>query len=326
MNLENLDTVIGFVVVILLLSLVITSVVQLLGMVLRLREKALLWGIGRVITQIGTATQKDAADLAQRVVKHDSINPTRWGSATAIHFDEFIGIVKQLAERSGDQPFAAAAKSVAAAVDAAATPELEALAASVEAELAKLFPQKVALVQDAAARAKAAVRAAAPKVRFWFDTVMDRTTERFVAHTRLVTIAAAVALAGIGRIDSLDLIKQLSQKADVRAKLVQMADPVLKEAGTVLQAAPTAEGDIPRLTEQVKSLEGDLARTSLQIVPTEAFSWAYYGQHALGLLISAFFLALGAPFWFNSLRQLSNLRPIIAGKVDAKDADDSAAA
>jgi hypothetical protein len=34
------------------------------------------------------------------------------------------------------------------------------------------------------------------------------------------------------------------------------------------------------------------------------------------VLISAIHLSLGAPFWFNALRQLANLRPILAGKVD----------
>jgi hypothetical protein len=34
-----------------------------------------------------------------------------------------------------------------------------------------------------------------------------------------------------------------------------------------------------------------------------------------GILASIVFQSLGAPFWFNTLRQLSNLKPAIAGKV-----------
>jgi ABC-type Na+ efflux pump permease subunit len=40
------------------------------------------------------------------------------------------------------------------------------------------------------------------------------------------------------------------------------------------------------------------------------------GTHFWGTLITAFFLSLGAPFWYNALKQLSNLRPAIAQKVD----------
>jgi hypothetical protein len=39
-------------------------------------------------------------------------------------------------------------------------------------------------------------------------------------------------------------------------------------------------------------------------------------KHLLGMFVSALFLSLGAPFWFNALRNMSNLRPILAGKVD----------
>jgi hypothetical protein len=34
------------------------------------------------------------------------------------------------------------------------------------------------------------------------------------------------------------------------------------------------------------------------------------------MLVAGLFLSLGAPFWFNALKQLANLRPVIAGKVD----------
>jgi hypothetical protein len=40
----------------------------------------------------------------------------------------------------------------------------------------------------------------------------------------------------------------------------------------------------------------------------------------LGMAISALFLCLGAPFWFNVLQQIGNLRPLLAGKVDDTEA------
>jgi hypothetical protein len=35
------------------------------------------------------------------------------------------------------------------------------------------------------------------------------------------------------------------------------------------------------------------------------------------VLATAILLSLGAPFWFNMLKQLTNLRPILANKQDA---------
>ena len=44
--------------------------------------------------------------------------------------------------------------------------------------------------------------------------------------------------------------------------------------------------------------------------------WSWPLRHLLGILISAGLLSLGAPFWFNSLKTLTSLRPMLAGEVD----------
>ena len=49
-------------------------------------------------------------------------------------------------------------------------------------------------------------------------------------------------------------------------------------------------------------------------------SWgAYFHQlfedkHLLGILITALLISLGAPFWYNTLRGFTNLRPFLANK------------
>jgi hypothetical protein len=37
-------------------------------------------------------------------------------------------------------------------------------------------------------------------------------------------------------------------------------------------------------------------------------------RNLLGILLAAAFLSLGAPFWFNALKNLSNLRSVVATK------------
>ena len=68
----------------------------------------------------------------------------------------------------------------------------------------------------------------------WFDTVMNRTTDRFVIQTRRFTVAFAILLAFGLQIDSLDLIKNLSTDAELRAVLVQGADQTLEKADEIL--------------------------------------------------------------------------------------------
>jgi hypothetical protein len=46
--------------------------------------------------------------------------------------------------------------------------------------------------------------------------------------------------------------------------------------------------------------------------------FAHYLRHLLGVLITAGLLALGAPFWFNLLKNLMNLRPAVASLVEKR--------
>jgi hypothetical protein len=64
-----------------------------------------------------------------------------------------------------------------------------------------------------------------------------------------------------------------------------------------------------------------LDKTGLVVIPANRLpikDWKL-GKWA-GLLATAFFLSLGAPFWYNTLRRLADLRPIVARKVEGEPA------
>jgi hypothetical protein len=44
--------------------------------------------------------------------------------------------------------------------------------------------------------------------------------------------------------------------------------------------------------------------------------WSWPKRRLLGILISAALLSLGAPFWYNTLKSLTNLRPTLANAVE----------
>jgi hypothetical protein len=49
--------------------------------------------------------------------------------------------------------------------------------------------------------------------------------------------------------------------------------------------------------------------------PTPWYDYSTLGwSHLWGTLASAALLSLGAPFWFNALKTLSNLRPVVASR------------
>lgn len=47
--------------------------------------------------------------------------------------------------------------------------------------------------------------------------------------------------------------------------------------------------------------------------------WGMFWHHALGLLFSVLLLSLGAPFWFNALKELANLRSSVANNIAAEE-------
>jgi hypothetical protein len=93
--------------------------------------------------------------------------------------------------------------------------------------------------------------------------------------------------------------------------------------------------DDDKMLDRAASIKGILGRAKFQLVPDPYHSWDFFpwspapftvcslyhfgtwkNLHFYGILFSSALLSLGAPFWFNALKNLSALRPIIAGKQD----------
>jgi hypothetical protein len=104
------------------------------------------------------------------------------------------------------------------------------------------------------------------------------------------------------------------------------------------------EDALKQSRDSIASLRNDLASTNLVLIPNgvsgpsvfddtdktcrEKFArWrhAYSDnpRHLAGTLAMVILLSLGAPFWFNALRQLSNLKPSISQKVEGEEKPDA---
>src|SRR4051794_24629648 len=95
--LHYLDTAIGFAVIMLLLSLLVTSLVQTACAMLNLRGRNLRWGLTLLFQQMGLG-EEEGKKLAVQVLGHDAIaSPSTIGrrSAVAIRIEELYRVLKQ---------------------------------------------------------------------------------------------------------------------------------------------------------------------------------------------------------------------------------------
>lgn len=360
MSLAYFDTAMGFVALMLLLSMLVTILVQITVAAANLRGRNLLWGLERLTARFVPEYKAQGRALAQRVLTHDALSHSFGRYAEAIRPQELMLVLQDL---STSQPPA---------------------------------NDKLGLIaKDAATKVLAETAAAQERVEVWFNTIMDRTTERFVVKTRLLTAVFSFGIALVMNIDTPYIVRELSTKPEVtqavinaalnnavplytslseleplplaavhalasqypaQAATLQAATGLATQSAAVAwikanftaadlqgrllssfdaQLAQMVPARLQQLTTQYQQVGGWVRGSQLSLSPSATsycdkpvegawLSWWHcstgtraWWSHLLGMLITGMLLSLGAPFWFNALRNMSNLRPILAGKVDA---------
>ena len=75
-----------------------------------------------------------------------------------------------------------------------------------------------------------------------------------------------------------------------------------------------------KLRDQTNSIQAVFREAQLKLVPEPYHGWDFWpgwkfdNRHFWGLLVFAMLLSLGAPFWFNALKILTNLKPLLASR------------
>ena len=273
MLLNFLDSAIGFIVVILMFSLLITVLVQMVGVLLQLRGKSLLKGTELLLREIDPQLKTQAKALANQVLNHPALADGKDRLASALCEHELKLVLESLAEEN---------------------PELQTI---LNERREEVFG----------------------RIDAWFQTVMNRAGERFKMNTRWATTVFSVLVAFALQLDSISLFRQISTNAEVRARLVSMSDSVLASSQKVLDApaAPGTEEGLADLKDRADQVKAQIESTQLQLVPQPWRLSAFESvRSVLGLILTMFLLGLGAPFWFNVLRNLVGLRHTVDQKAD----------
>jgi len=148
------------------------------------------------------------------------------------------------------------------------------------------------------------------KLEKWFDDSMDRVSGWYKRKAKWITlIIAAIVVIGLN-VSALRIADHLSAEPTVRAAVVAKAEAAAKKGSG--QGEKDLEDAGKNMENAVKNLE-DLHLPIFWADPNVP-KWTVtdVGLTVAGWLITIFAISLGAPFWFDALGRLSNLR--MAGK------------
>jgi hypothetical protein len=138
----------------------------------------------------------------------------------------------------------------------------------------------------------------------WFDEIMERIDGWYTRKTQVITICIAIVVAIIFNADTIMMANTLMQNSNLRDAIVATAsqiDPGEQELAKELSKLQTEllgtgiVGWLPRSDDYVDSRE----------FPTSAED---VFLKVAGLLLTAGLVSLGAPFWFDILNKVSNIR------------------
>jgi hypothetical protein len=141
-------------------------------------------------------------------------------------------------------------------------------------------PQIKQLLQGIYARASGKIENVHAELATWFDSGMDRLSGGYKRRSQLYCFIIALAIAALFNIDSFHLFTTLWQHPAIAAGI----------------SPPAASTDIP--WEMLMSLPVGWTDSSPQI----------NGAQLAGWLVTASATLFGAPFWFDLLQKLVNLR------------------
>jgi hypothetical protein len=315
--LKTVDILIGLTVVMLLASLIVTVLTQFVTSAWNSRGRHLLHGVADLLQQVAPSMDRDVATkIAAAVLSHPLIRAVGGRYGDVIHRNELTRILLELGAGNGPQTLEKDARDglLKALQDSGIQDPGAALQKTMDVLLAleTSHPDLSTSVRHNMALLEGAKSAFVAKVNGWFDQTIDRVSDRFTFTTRGVTFAMGLLLAFVVQLDTPLLVNRLATDPQLRASMVQQAVAIDQQQ----------HGYDNMTRDQRQRLFNTLASAQLVSVPGSLSewqsNWSGSGLHPnpAGVLLSALLLSFGAPFWYNTLKNLLQLRSTLAQKDD----------
>jgi hypothetical protein len=173
------------------------------------------------------------------------------------------------------------------------------------------------------------------KIENWYDSSMERLTGPLKKHSRFFTIIIACAVAIFLNADSIAISKYLYSNPDARAKLAAKAYETSKDstaraklvsvkniiaADSNIRVMDSTEQTIDEVEQIMKAKMDEVNEATAALKGAIPLGWSssdfkgvdswflFILSKIFGLAFTVFAIFMGAPFWFDILNKIANLR------------------
>jgi len=298
-RLETLNVLIGLVTVYLAFGLACTAIVEAISAWFNIRSK----NLEAALTEFLNGDLKQNETFIKAFYDHPLVQALSKGKDGRPSYipSEIVGrVVEALVTANGT------AKSLAAAVNS--------LPGTPATNRAK------GLLDTFVARASGDAAEFRKAVETHFNGVMDRASGWFKRYAQNVALAVAAVLVIGANVDTVNLVTSLASNPTAGAKMVEIVEQQLVAAKTIEEQAETGQAEGGITVEQAKK-QSEAARAALDRAASSMesaglrFGWKDYPKafseyctKIAGLLASILAISLGAPFWFDMLQRIMQVR------------------
>ncbi len=323
-NIPILDLVIGMIFIYFLFSIISSSAVEMIISGMQIRSKVLSQWLLNIFNKPVKQPDGNTVPLGQAIMDHCAITAlSKSGKAPS-----YIGAKNFTSALLEKVTYAADPNNVASTIDelSAAIQQSSALPTDLQRLLLTYANEAKRTYASVAEKTMSDIDIFKSKIEHWYDTNMDRITGTLKQqYARPFTIGIAVVTTLLLNADSVSIAKFLYGNPQISKELAAKAITTATDSNTIkmvdalrLPANDTAQKTQEQLINTIKEDVSQIKSTRAALTTYIPLGWNkedFKGDvcmkmlaHVPGWAMTVLAIIMGAPFWFDLLNKIANLR------------------
>jgi hypothetical protein len=315
-----IQIIISVVVVYLIFSVIVYVVVEFISAQLQLRGKTLRNAIFKLL-----ADKELGNYLAEKVYNHPQVTKLKKDSKLPSYIpanNVAIALIDSVKEKTPSQTVA----------------QMEAAYQQFRNGLGNLPEGDFKVLLKSVTEHTDKLQSLTASIEQWYNDYMDRVTGWYKKNIRLIVLIVGAIVTMVFNVDSIQLIKVATTDPDTRARMNALADQIIQDSAMVTTLVTEQRNNplyyndyVNDSSIQEASFAEEVSEDSVAMVDAETrmqqlknlnqlvyewqlpVGWQIHKTHSwifivVGWILTTLALSFGAPFWFDLLKRLVNIR------------------